>query len=185
MQTVIRVAQFFVVFFLLVAAAGFLLPQQQRVERSIVIAAPAEEVFKQLDGAKAFQAWSPWASLDQDMKVSYFGPDFGPGSKMTWESNNPGVGSGSWVVVDSKENSQVRIALDFGGQGQAESWFKLQAVPGGTKVTWGFETDSGMNPIHRWFGLMLDKWVGGDYEKGLKQLKAKLELHSQQDLPPG
>jgi len=42
-------------------------------------------------------------------------------------------------------------------------------------VKWGFATDMGMNPIARWMGLMMDRWVGADYQKGLARLKDLVE----------
>jgi hypothetical protein len=35
--------------------------------------------------------------------------------------------------------------------------------------------EHGMNPIHRWFSLFMDKLVGPDFEAGLKSLKALAE----------
>jgi hypothetical protein len=184
MRIILRLAQFFVVLFLVLAAIGFLLPQEQKVERSIIIRAMPEEVFVHLNGAKAFNEWSPWALLDENMLVTYTGPDAGKGSTMAWESEQPGVGSGSLTITDLMEYEQVDIALDFGGQGKAASYFKLQPVAEGTQVTWGFSMDAGMNPIHRWFGLMMDKWVGSDYEKGLLRLKKLIEGSAAQlDVP--
>jgi len=48
-------------------------------------------------------------------------------------------------------------------------------VPAGTRLTWGFVTDTGFNPMMRWMGVMLDDWVGADYEAGLARLKALAE----------
>jgi len=45
----------------------------------------------------------------------------------------------------------------------------------GTKVVWGFDTDLGSNPVSRYFGLMFDKMVGGDFERGLAGLKKYVE----------
>jgi hypothetical protein len=42
-------------------------------------------------------------------------------------------------------------------------------------VTWMLDTDMGAGPIGRWMGLMMDKWVGGDYETGLQNLKSLVE----------
>ena len=53
--------------------------------------------------------------------------------------------------------------------------FELVESDGKTAVTWGFETDLGSNPMARWMGLMMDSWVGGDYEAGLSNLKALVE----------
>lgn len=42
-------------------------------------------------------------------------------------------------------------------------------------ATWGFDTDLGMNPIARYFGLVMDSMLGADYEKGLAKLKQVCE----------
>jgi hypothetical protein len=42
-------------------------------------------------------------------------------------------------------------------------------------ITWDLETDMGISPIGRHMGLMMDKWVGGDYEVSLSNLKAMIE----------
>lgn len=51
----------------------------------------------------------------------------------------------------------------------------------GTCMRWEFETLHGNNLVSRWFGLGLDHRVGGDYEKGLLQLKTLIE--SEQVVP--
>jgi hypothetical protein len=38
-------------------------------------------------------------------------------------------------------------------------------------VTWAFDTDFGYNLVGRYFGLMLPRSIGADYEKGLANLK--------------
>ncbi len=45
----------------------------------------------------------------------------------------------------------------------------------GTRVTWAFDTEHGMNPFKRWLGLLFDRMIGADYEKGLAKLKAMEE----------
>eukprot|EP01023_Acetabularia_acetabulum_P038207 TRINITY_DN36513_c1_g1_i1.p2 TRINITY_DN36513_c1_g1~~TRINITY_DN36513_c1_g1_i1.p2 ORF type:complete len:157 (-),score=35.49 TRINITY_DN36513_c1_g1_i1:16-486(-) len=36
----------------------------------------------------------------------------------------------------------------------------------------------GSGPMGRWMGLMMDRWVGADYEQGLQNLKAVVEQQS-------
>ncbi len=154
---------------------GYLLPQQRLVERSIVISAPVAEVYQQINSPKSFNQWSPWAKLDPNMQFNYVGPESGKGSSMTWFSANEAVGSGSWMITDVIENEHLAIDLEFTGQGKSASSFDLKPEGVGTQVTWGFVMDAGMNPMHRWFGLMMDSWVGADYEKGLSDLKILME----------
>ncbi len=99
----------------------------------------------------------------------------GVGNKLTWASEHPQVGNGTQEITASVENERVETALDFGSMGTADAFFSLKANGDVTDVTWGFTTDMGSNPVSRWMGLMMDKWVGGDYETGLNRLKALVE----------
>jgi len=86
------------------------------------------------------------------------------------------VGSGSQEIIVSEPPHHLQTALDFGEHGTAVAFFDLEpADGGGTHVTWGFDTDMGMNPIGRYMGLMMDKFVGGDYERGLSNLRDLVE----------
>ena len=78
-------------------------------------------------------------------------------------------------IVASEENRRVETELDFGGQGTANAAFDLTPEDDGTKVTWSFEADLGMNPIGRYCGLTIGERVGADYGKGLAALKTLFE----------
>ena len=58
--------------------------------------------------------------------------------------------------------------------GNATATWDLEPIATGTKVTWGFHTELD-SIVKRWFGLMFDRWIGADYEKGLQRLKAAAE----------
>ena len=154
---------------------SFLLPQKQHVERNIEISASAEKIYPYLANPKLFSQWSPWSQLDPDMKVQFNGTELGKGAGMSWQSEQSNVGSGSWEIINAVENESLDVAMDFGDQGTATSFFRLQPKDGKTQVTWGFDTDAGMNPMMRWFGLLMDKMVGSEYAKGLGTLKKLVE----------
>jgi len=160
---------------ILLALVSFLLPQKQHVERSIEISASAEKIYPHLANPKLFGEWSPWSKLDPDMKVQYTGPQSGKGAGMMWQSDEPSVGNGSWEIIKAVENKSLDVAMDFGDQGGATSFFRLQPSGAKTQVTWGFDTDAGNNPMMRWFGLLMDDMVGSEYAKGLETLKGMLE----------
>ena len=69
---------------------------------------------------------------------------------------------------------RLLVALDFDGS-QAQAAYLLEPEGDGTRLTWAFDTEHGKNPVSRWFGLMLDRWVGGDFARGLGKLKTVLE----------
>ncbi|MEE9327824.1 MAG: SRPBCC family protein [Cocleimonas sp.] len=160
------------------AVGSFLLPQKQHVERHIEISASAAKIYPHLAKPKLFHQWSPWSKIDPKMKVEYSGAEMGEGASMSWQSENSDVGSGSWTITKAVKNKSLDVAMDFGDEGGATSFFKLEASAENsekTTVTWGFDTDAGMNPIMRWLGLMMDKMVGSEYAKGLASLKKKVE----------
>ncbi len=159
----------------LLIVIGFVLPQNQHVERFTNIDATPEEIYPYLNNPHSFNQWSPWAKIDPDMKIVYTGPESGSGSGMSWSSEHPNVGNGSWVITNIVEGESVDMKMDFGEQGGATSSFRLNPEGSTTQLIWSFDTDAGMNPLMRWFGLMMDKWVGSEYEKGLADLKSLIE----------
>jgi hypothetical protein len=80
--------------------------------------------------------------------------------------------------VESVPDRKVATALDFGEMGTASAAFLLDPRGAETGVTWTLDTDLGMNPIARYFGLGMDGIIGKDYEKGLAALKAAAEKGS-------
>ncbi|MEM8592605.1 MAG: SRPBCC family protein [Pseudomonadota bacterium] len=161
---------------LVIAAAGsLLLPKVVTVERSVMINAPAAEIFPLVNSMQRTVEWSPWLERDPDVENSFTGPEAGVGNKMAWASDQADVGTGTQEIVESIENEKVVTALDFGAQGLATAEFTLAAQGDATEVTWSLITDTGYNPMSRIFGMMLDGFVGPDYEKGLANLKSVAE----------
>jgi uncharacterized protein YndB with AHSA1/START domain len=156
-----------------VFGGGFLLPKDVAVSRQIEIAAPPEKIFAIVSNLKRFNEWSPWADLDPDTKYSFEGPDAAAGQTMRWDSANSNVGSGMQKITELAANQKVVSDLDFGGS-KALATVTLAPAGTGTKVVWGFSATLS-NPVERWFGLMFDRWIGGDYEKGLAALKTLAE----------
>ena len=156
-------------------AVAYILPRNVTVERSVTINAPAAVIFPHVNSLKMNEAWSPWIDRDPQIKLTYSGPDAGVGSKLTWTSDHPQVGNGSNMITESIPDQSVKTALDFGAMGTATAWITLAEDGTATQVKWGFTTDMGMNPAARWMGLMMDKWVGADYQTGLTRLKALVE----------
>jgi hypothetical protein len=155
---------------------GFLLPGTSSLERTTTINAPAQQIFDQANNLRNFNNWSPWAKLDPNAKWAFSEPSTeGVGAYYTWVGNSD-VGEGKMTIVESKPTSAVKYKIDFKGQGSAMSNVKLEAKDSlNTMVTWTFDSDHGLNPISRWFGLFINKFVGADYEKGLTNLKQVCE----------
>jgi effector-binding domain-containing protein len=108
------------------------------------------------------------------MKVTMEGPRSGVGAKYSWSGNDK-VGVGTQTITASVENQSVSHDLDFGSMGLAKAQMSLSPESNGTTVTWTLDSDMGVNPIGRYFGLLMDRMVGKDYERGLGKLKQLAE----------
>jgi uncharacterized protein YndB with AHSA1/START domain len=160
--------------FLVFVAGGFVLPDKAQINRSAVINAPAEKVYAVVSDLGRAKEWSPWFAIDPAMAVTLEGEGPGVGQKMTWASQHPDVGTGSQQTVALTENREVVTALNFGDMGQATATIRLVPEGTGTKVDWRLDAPLG-NIIERWFGLVFDRMIGPDFERGLATLKAVVE----------
>lgn len=161
---------------LIVVVIVALQPAEFRVARSATIATPAAVVFDHVNDFHKWEAWSPWAKLDANMRKTHEGAPAGVGAIYSWAGNND-VGEGRMTLTESKPSETIRIKLEFikpfAATNTTEFTFKAEGDK--TLVTWSmFGTN---NFMAKAFGLIMnmDKIVGADFEKGLAQLKTVAE----------
>jgi hypothetical protein len=160
------------------ALAGYVAtrPGEFSVTRSAAIAAPAPAVFVHVNELRKWQAWSPWAKKDPQMKQSYEGPPAGTGAVTSWVGNKD-VGEGRMTIVESRPGELIRFKLEFlepfAATNSAE--FTFQPEGGGTRVTWTMQGQSNFigKALHLAFDF--DKMVGADFEQGLAGIKRIVE----------
>jgi len=151
-------------------------PADFRITRTATIAAPPAAVFAQVNDFHKWEAWSPWAKLDPAMKVTYDGPAEGPGTIYTWTGNSE-VGQGRMTIIDSHPSDLIRIQLEFLKPIAATNTAEFTFKPEGSQTLVNWTMTGAHNFMGKAFSLFvdMDKMVGGDFEKGLAQLKAVAE----------
>ena len=155
---------------------GAFLPGSVTVARSTSIKAPAPTVYRVLTDLTTYDAWMPWNQIDSNMQKT-FGPlTKGKGAWYSWTSEHWKVGEGKLEISEVIPNQSVTTDLVFGGSDEINkaNW-KLEPGANATGVTWTIHAHFGHNPISRWFGLFAESMIGPDFEKGLAQLKQKIE----------
>jgi len=157
-----------------VLAIGLVLPSQFKVQRSVEIAAPADKVYPLIAAPAAWVKWCVWNQRDPSMKIEYSGPSSGSGARWRWESKSEG--NGEMEFTDAVADQRISYRLSFPDMGMQSSG-RLSLEPGGkgVRVTWTNEGDMGGNPVNRYFGLLMDRMVGPDFEAGLNNLKGLAE----------
>jgi hypothetical protein len=151
-------------------------PEDFSVTRSATIKAPAERVFAEVNDFHKWDAWSPWAKLDPNMKTTYAGPESGQGASYSWVGNDE-VGEGKMTIAESHPSQHVKIDLEFIKPFAAQSVTEFMFKPAGdaTEVTWNMHGKNGFVGKAMCLVVSMDKMVGGDFEKGLAQLKTAVE----------
>jgi uncharacterized protein YndB with AHSA1/START domain len=170
----ILLALAFILLLLFVVIAGR--PGEFVVSRRTKISAPPEQVFPRVNELRNWEAWNPWGKLDPNCKITYDGPPAGVGASYAWAGNSK-VGEGRNTVTASKPNELVCFRLEFVKPMKATNTAEFTFQPDGdeTVVTW---TMSGKNNFAgKLFGLVVncDKMIGGQFEKGLAQMKSLVE----------
>ncbi len=171
-RIVARVAIGFGIFLALFFAVGMMLTKEYQVERSLLMRSSPENIFEHVHSFKKWEKWSPWIAKDPTIINSYSGPAEGVGSQVSWKSEKSG--SGSQEIILSEPPHQIRTRLNFGEMGQAEAYWKFENKEGGTLVRWGL-VGKNEGAIGGYFSLMMDGFVGEDYEEGLVRLKTLVE----------
>lgn len=155
-----------------------LTPEEYMIKREIVINAKPEDIFPNLVSAKNTDKWMPWRETDSQVQMAYAGPEEGVGSISKWES--PGqMGTGMAEIISVNPNQLVKTKITYTKpmEMSQESEFELTPVGENTLMTWKV---SGKQPfIPRLICVLMfmnmDKYVGGMFEKGLKDLKTIVE----------
>ena len=154
-------------------------PSEYRVARTATIAAPPAAVFARVNDFHQWGAWNPWGKLDPAMKQGYEGAPAGAGAKYWWAGNNE-VGEGRMTLTESRPHELIRITLEFLKPFAATSTAEFTFEPNGdrTVVTWSMTGD--VNFIAKAVHLFMDmdKMIGGNFEKGLADLKSVVEVGS-------
>ena len=156
-------------------------PSEFRVVRTATISAPAQAVFAQVNDFHKWEAWSPWAKLDPAAKATFEGPSAGTGAIFRWAGNDK-IGEGSMTITESRPSDLLRITLEFLKPFRATNTAEFTFTPVGnqTAVTWSMVGKSNFiaKTVHLFMDI--DKMVGGDFEKGLAQMKSVVEAAPKQ-----
>jgi surface antigen len=158
----------------LVLIIALFLPSKMKVERSIEIARPVEEVYPMVADFNNFAKWNSWSQMEPDAQTNISGTPMQPGHTWSWKGNK--TGTGIMKIESAKANESLDVSLNFKEpmESTAMSYYKFEPAPSGTKVTWGFEGEA-KYPHGRIFGLFIDQQLGSQFEQGLESLKKMAE----------
>jgi uncharacterized protein YndB with AHSA1/START domain len=151
-------------------------PDEFKVERRLMMAAPPETVFAQINDLVLWQDWSPWAKKDPNAKAHFGAVTAGEGANFGWDGNNQ-VGKGQMTITQSVPAEKVVLRLEFEKPFKATNTAQFSLLPaaGGTEVVWSMHGPANLMSKVMDLVMNMDRMVGSDFEKGLASLKAICE----------
>lgn len=162
----------------IVLITAYFMPREYAVTKEITINRRADSVFNYIRYFKNQNEFSVWSKIDPKMKLTYKGTDGTVGAISAWESEVKDVGIGEQEVTKIIEGKRIDFALRFKKpmEDTAVAFMSTETVSNDqTKVKWGI---SGVMPypINIMLPMMkMDQMIGNDLQKGLVNLKAKME----------
>lgn len=150
------------------------MPKEFKVTRFVVINAPINMVFEEVNNFNNMQHWSPWKDYDPDMMTKVEGKPGDTIYKYVWSSKMDKVGHGSLTRKQVEKDKTVSNDLLFADYNMhsAVDW-SFETMPEGIKAIW---TNSGTLPFFtRIMGSKLESLMAPDIEKGLQLLKIYCE----------
>lgn len=156
-------------------------PEDVKYTRSATFNAPSAVIFEQVNDFRKWEAWSPWAKIDPAMKVTYSGPPTGTGAGYAWIGNDE-VGEGKMTITQSHPSEHVAIDLEFIKPFAARNLTEFHIKPNRDKtdVTWSMTGKNNFLMKAMCLVVDMDKMIGGDFEKGLAQMKPVVESAAKQ-----
>lgn len=145
------------------------------ISRDITIAAPRTVVYDLVDDFRQWGRWSPWEDLDPAMSHEYSGPDRGVGARHRWVGNKD-AGEGEMLMTSSSPDG-VSLDLSFVKPWKASNQVRidLAEVGDGARATWTMTGQQNILMKVLFAVMRMGNRLGKDFEKGLRQLKARAE----------
>ncbi|RPE77119.1 SRPBCC family protein [Vulcaniibacterium tengchongense] len=157
---------------------GVMLPASRHLEHSAETNRKLTIVYDTLNSFRRFKDWNPLVLRDPRVQIKLSGPESGVGARLDYESQERGIGTGSWEIVASEPGKRVAYKIESvepGRNKRSEFTFRPTGRGGrNIQITQTYDVDYGWNLIGRYAGLYVSSNVGEDMKLGLGRLSNML-----------
>ncbi len=150
------------------------LPSDFYVEKSAVVEKPVNIVFQTAVDMNQRAKWDPWIETDPEAEMNIQMTPEVIGSGYSWKGEV--IGEGKITIKEFVPNELIKSKIEFIAPQSMEAdviWNFIKTDEG-TKIIWALEGTLSY-PIEKWFGLLMDKSLGSQFEKGLSNFKSLVE----------
>lgn len=151
------------------------MPSERVVERSILVAAPADKPFKMVNELQNWTKWSPWYLMDTTSVMTFSENSAGVDAWYTWDSKDKNIGQGKLTIVRSNAPDSVIISLKMADWDPTEAGYYFETVgENETKVTqrMALIADGFWGKLQI---FIMQNVMNGMFDKGLALIKTNAE----------
>ena len=167
-----RVLEFIVALIIVVVVGvvvGIIMPGSGHVERSLVVSKDLRQVYDVVANFRTFPDYAVLRAYDPKTQYTLSGNAYGPGSEISWASQDEKVGNGKLTIASTQpdfskidptvNNAQIIWNLDNEWRG-SDKHFTLDLLRQGntgklTKITWSYDVSYGFNLLDRYSNLYI------------------------------
>lgn len=143
------------------------------VDRSINISASPEKVHETVADFSTWTTWSPWLCAEPDAEVTVTDDSSSVGSVYAWKGEIVGQGEVEHQRLEPGQLIDDEIRFIKPWKSVSRVSFETKPENGGTCITWNM--DGTLPWFMFWMKPMMQRFIGMDYERGLRMLKEWIE----------
>ena len=109
-----------------------------QVEKKLMIEAPQEVIFNEVNDFTTWKNWEPWSQEADDMIIEYGKKTSGEGASYSWQSEE--MGKGEMITKKANPHTSLNQEITFitpFGESSSEVYWEFEQQGDSTLVTWG------------------------------------------------
>ncbi len=178
MKTILKIIYWVLGILAVLVLIAFILPKSYKVERIRYINSTPAIIYQLTSDFYRWYLWVPWTK-QFDTTAVFEIKGYGGQVGSIWKWTGKKFKQGEMVLTELKENELIAYDLKFdNGAHKSKGTITIERTGDSCKVVWTDQGDLGFNPLFRYLGLLMDRTMGLDFEKGLLKLKYVSEARS-------
>jgi len=109
-----------------------------QVEKQLMLEAPKEVVFDEVNDFTTWENWEPWSQETDDMIINYGEKTKGEGASYSWQSEE--MGDGKMLTTKANPHNSIEQDITFitpFGESNSDVYWEFETQGDSTLVTWG------------------------------------------------
>ena len=158
--------------FVFITILSLFIPSRLMVTRAVVINAPADKVFSQVNDLQNWKNWQPVFMKDSAM-IQFDTNAGGISSSCEWESK----GKKNRMQVTGREGNVLSAVLKRTGENDVQNTISILPLPSSSQVQveWNVLIKLKWYPWEKFYGIFIENITGEGYEAALNSLKTYTE----------